>query len=341
VTGADTRLRFAVADRGLDVDLVIAPGETVALVGPNGAGKSTVVEVAAGLVRPSAGDVVLAGTTVVRGGRVVVPAHRRRLGVAGQDPSLFPHLSVLDNVAFGPRASGLPRRAARDRAAAALDRVGAAALADRRATALSGGQAQRVAIARAVAADPAVLLLDEPTSALDVGAQAEVRAVLAGVLAGRSALLVTHDPLEAITLADRLVVLERGRVVEQGRVDAVLRRPRSAFGAAFSGLVLLSGTATASGVRLEDGTELAADDVDVPVGGPALAAYHPTAARFGDTGPLVRRVDRLEPRDGLVRVVAGEFVVDTTVAALTAAGVRVGAEVTLRLPSAEVTVYGH
>ncbi|PZF56664.1 molybdenum ABC transporter ATP-binding protein [Curtobacterium sp. MCBD17_034] len=344
-----TVLRFGVTARDVVVDLTIAPGEVVALVGPNGAGKSTVVGVAAGLVRPDAGEVLIAGQPVVRGRRSLVPVYRRGVGLVGQDPVLFPHRSVLENVAYGPRATRLGRRAAHGRALAALTTVGAEHLASRWPSSLSGGQAQRVAVARALATAPRVLLLDEPTSALDVEAQREVRQALAAAVRGRDAagsaavLLVTHDPLEAMALADRVVVLERGRVVEDGPVDRVLRRPTSAFGAAFSGLTSVSGHAVAGGVRLASGEVLPADTVDAEPGAVALAVYHPTVARLGRPGgapsAILRRVDRIEPRDGLVRVVAGEFVVDATVAAVTASSVRVGAEVAVGLPADEVTVF--
>jgi molybdate transport system ATP-binding protein len=345
VRGA-SRVRVVLGARGLDVDIVIGAGETVALIGPNGAGKSTVVDVVAGLVRPDGGEVVLGGRTVSGGGRIRVPAHDRRIGLVGQDPTLFPHLSVLDNVAYGPRSGGVSRAGSRERAREALALVGAEHLGDRRPGTLSGGQAQRVAVARAVATDPTMLLLDEPTSALDVGAQVEVRAAIAEVLVGRSALLVTHDPLEAMTLADRVVVLEGGHVVEAGPVDTVLRRPTSTFGAAFSGLTLLRGTAHPDGIVLADGTLVAAAEIDAAAGTSALAAYHPTAARLLPPGsdPVAhwthvdRVVERLEPRDGLVRVVAGEFVVDATVRAVGVAGATVGAVVTVGLPADEVTV---
>ncbi|WIB63037.1 ATP-binding cassette domain-containing protein [Curtobacterium sp. MCBD17_040] len=350
-----TVLRFGVTARDVVVDLTIAPGEVVALVGPNGAGKSTVVGVAAGLVRADAGEVLIAGQPVVRGRRSLVPVHRRGVGLVGQDPVLFPHRSVLENVAYGPRATRLGRRAAHGRALAALTTVGAEHLATRWPSSLSGGQAQRVAVARALATTPRLLLLDEPTSALDVEAQREVRQALAAVVrsgdasaaGGTAVLLVTHDPLEAMALADRVVVLERGRVVEGGPVERVLRRPTSAFGAAFSGLTPVHGHAVVGGIRLAGGEVLHADAVDAGPGAAALAVYHPTAARLGRpgevrTGPpsgIVRRVDRIEPRDGLVRVVAGEFVVDATVAAVAASAVRVGAEVTVGLPADEVTVF--
>jgi len=350
--GAAVVLRVALDARRVEVELTIAAGETLALIGPNGAGKSTVVELVAGLLRPDRGDIILGGRHVVRDGAVLVPVHRRRIGMVGQDPALFPHRSVQDNVAYGPRATGASRHAARTRATEALATVGAGELADRSPASLSGGQAQRIAVARALATEPQLLLLDEPTSALDVTAQAEVRRVLADAVTGRAALLVTHDPLEVMTLADRVAVLEGGRVVEIGPVAQVLRRPTSRFGAAFSGLALLHGVATPTGLRLADGAEVHASVVDAAPGAPAIAAYHPTVARLvpgadargsADAAPgagmLVRRVDRLEPRDGLVRVVAEDVILDATIATLTAAAVTPGATVTVDLPASEVVVF--
>lgn len=329
------RAHVVVPARGVDVRLEVAAGECVALVGPNGAGKSTVVEVLAGLLRPRDGEVLLAGRDLT-----AVPPHRRRVGLVAQRPDLFPHRSVARNVAFGPRAAGATGREARHRSDAALAAVGAAGLAHRAPDALSGGQAQRVAVARALAAEPDLLLLDEPTSALDVDARAEVRAALATLRADRPVLLVTHDPLEAVTLADRVVVLEDGRVVGEGPVAAVLARPTSTFAAAFSGLTLVRGTATATGIALDGGGELASTTCTAPPGSPAIATWHPTAARVtvdGD-GPA-RTVDAVEPRDGLVRVRAGELVADVTVAVAAALGRAPGDVVHVAVPPTEVSVY--
>ncbi|MTG87983.1 molybdate ABC transporter permease subunit [Cellulosimicrobium sp. BIT-GX5] len=235
-------VRAVVPERGLDVDLAVAPGEVVAVLGENGAGKSTLVQVVAGLVAP--------GTA--RGGRVVVgdddvtraAPRRRRVAWLSQRPLLFENLTVEDNVAFGLRARGVPRARARREARAALVRVGAASLASRRATDLSGGQAQRVAIARALATDPRVLLLDEPLASLDVGVAQHVRSVLhhAQRERPRTTLLVTHDLLDVLLLADRVVVLADGRVVEDGPIDEVLTRPRSRFAARLAGVNLLAGS---------------------------------------------------------------------------------------------------
>ncbi len=329
------RAHVVVPDRGVDVHLDVAPDECVALVGPNGAGKSTVVEALAGLLRIRSGSVLL-GDRDLTG----VRAHRRGVGLVAQRADLFPHLSVARNVGYGPRAAGSGGQEARLRSDAALAAVGVAGLADRAPGTLSGGQAQRVAIARALATEPALLLLDEPTSALDVDARAEVRSALGTARTGRPTVLVTHDPLEAVTLADRIVVLEGGRVAEQGPTAVVLGRPTSAFAASFSGLTLVRGTATRGGIALDDGGALASSTGTAPPGSSALAVYHPTAAvvtRDG-AGPE-RRVTGLEPRDGLVRVRAGDLVADVTVAVAAALGLAPGDAVRIAVPADELTVY--
>ncbi|MCU0113478.1 ABC transporter ATP-binding protein [Curtobacterium poinsettiae] len=342
MTGAETvavRAHVVVGSRDVDVTIEVRAGECVAVIGPNGAGKSTVLEALAGLLPIDAGRIELDGVRV-SDPRHTVPAHRRRTGLVAQRPDLFPFLDVVGNVAFGPRAAGAGRAAARERARDALDAVGVADLAARDPRTLSGGQAQRVAIARALATDPAVLLLDEPTSALDVGAQDEVRAALRTAVAGRPAVLATHDPVEVVALADRVVVLQGGRVVEQGTPAAVLGRPTSAFAATFSGLALVRGTATGGGIAIDGGGALASGTHAVPPGRPALAAFHPTAAVLTRDGAgAARTVSSLEPRDGLVRVRAGDLVADLTLARLTALGIAPGDAVCIDVPAAEVAVY--
>src|SRR4051794_19114373 len=237
-------LQAVVENRGVDIEFDVAAGEVLAVLGPNGAGKSTALHVIAGLVRPDSGEVrvgqrVLTDTAA----GVHVATHDRRVGLLLQDPLLFPHLSVSRNVAFAPRSS----RAAAKRW---LEEVDAVELGDRMPRQLSGGQAQRVALARALAAEPDVLLLDEPLAGLDVAAATSIRKVLRRVLArdGRSAVLITHDLLDVVTLTDRVVVLEAGRITESGSATTVLTTPRSRFGARFAGVNLVGGTADADGV---------------------------------------------------------------------------------------------
>ncbi|WP_413232758.1 sulfate/molybdate ABC transporter ATP-binding protein [Mycolicibacterium sp. 050158] len=276
-------LRAVVRERGLDVHVEVAPGEVLAILGPNGAGKSTVLSVIAGLVRPDAGTVRVGDRmlTDATAGRQV-PVHDRRVGLLMQDALLFPHLSVAANVSFGARrGTRLARKGSRALAEHWLSEVDAAELADRRPRHLSGGQAQRVALARALAANPEVLLLDEPLTGLDVGAATAMRKVLRQVLGrdGRSAVLVTHDLLDVVTLADRVVVLEAGRVVESGPTAAVLAAPRSGFGARFAGVNLVAGRAGADATLVTGGQQVwhGVFDDGVRPDDHVVATFHPSA----------------------------------------------------------------
>ncbi|WP_255495278.1 sulfate/molybdate ABC transporter ATP-binding protein [Nocardia sp. GTS18] len=237
-----------IADRELDLALELAPGEVLAVLGPNGAGKSSLLQVIAGLLVPDEGHVRLGADTLTDTAKAIALApYRRGISLLAQEPLLFPHLTVAENVAFGPRSRG--NRQAKAVAAEWLRAVDATHLADRHPAALSGGQAQRVALARALAVDPHLLLLDEPMSALDVDVAPAMRSLLRRVLRDpahpRCAVLVTHDIIDAITLADRIVIVESGRIVESGQVTDVMSHPRSPFAARIAGLNLLHGTATA------------------------------------------------------------------------------------------------
>lgn len=239
--GLDARL---VVERGafrLDVSLAVAPGEVVALLGPNGAGKTTALRALAGLTPLTDGHLRLDGAALEG-----TPAESRPVGVVFQDYLLFPHLTALDNVAFGPRCQGASKAQARARAAEWLDRMGLAAHAGAKPRKLSGGQAQRVALARALATRPRLLLLDEPLAALDARTRLEVRAQLRRHLAEFEAVavLVTHDPLDAMVLADRLVVVEHGEVVQEGAPSHIARHPRTDYIAQLVGLNLYRGRPT-------------------------------------------------------------------------------------------------
>ncbi|MEO3777974.1 ABC transporter ATP-binding protein [Micromonospora sp. B11E3] len=289
VTAADPPLLDAhlVADRGalrLDVPLRAHAGEVVALLGPNGAGKTTALRVLAGLHPLSAGHLTLGGADLDRPDRRVwTPPERRPVGVVFQDYLLFPHLSALDNVAFGPRRRGLDRRAARAHALAWLGRVGLAEQARRRPRQLSGGQAQRVALARALAVDPTLLLLDEPLAALDARTRLDTRAELHRHLAAHpgAAVLVTHDPLDALVLADRLVIVEEGRVVQEGDAATVTARPRTEYVARLVGLNLHRGHADGHAVRVGGLALTAADRVR----GDAFVAFPPAAVALHPARP--------------------------------------------------------
>jgi molybdate transport system ATP-binding protein len=284
VTPTDTSVVLDVRHRarGADLTLTVPSGGVVAILGPNGAGKSTLLSMVAGLVRPDDGVVRIGARTLTDSAqRIDVPPHRRRVALLAQDALLFPHLSALANVAFAPRARGAGRAESERLARRWLEAVDAADLADRRPRALSGGQAQRVALARALAADPDVLLLDEPFAALDAESAPAMRRVLREVLAetSRTTLLVTHDRVDALTLAGEVAVVDAGRVVEHGTVRDVLTAPRTRFAAALVGVNSIEGTitapdtlTTASGVAVQG---RAPDPLDA--GSSAVALLHPTA----------------------------------------------------------------
>jgi molybdate transport system ATP-binding protein len=267
-----------VVDRGtfrLEVPLDVAEGEVVALLGPNGAGKSTALRALAGLVALAEGTIDLAGTQLSRPGHTE-PPERRRVAVVFQDYLLFPHLSALENVAFGPRSTGTPRAAARVLAAAWLDRMGLTDVAGRRPGRLSGGQAQRVALARALVTQPQLLLLDEPLAALDARTRLEVRADLHRHLRDfpGATVMVTHDPLDAMALADRIVVIEQGSVVQTGTPAEIVRRPRTDYVARLAGLNLYRGVATGGTVAVEGGGTLTLDEA---LDGEVFVAFPPIA----------------------------------------------------------------
>ncbi|GGV60897.1 ABC transporter ATP-binding protein [Streptomyces griseoloalbus] len=285
--GLDARL---VVDRGsfrLDIGLTAAQGEVVALLGPNGAGKTTALRALAGLAPLTAGHLRLDGADLHR-----TPPESRPVGVVFQDYLLFPHLSALDNVAFGPRCRGAGKAEARAQAAEWLERMGLADHAGAKPRRLSGGQAQRVALARALATHPRLLLLDEPLAALDARTRLEVRAQLRRHLAAFEAVavLVTHDPLDAMVLADRLVVVEHGRIVQEGSPSAIARHPRTEYIAQLVGLNLYRGHADGHTVRLDAGPAVSTTD---DLTGPAFVAFPPGAVtlyRDRPTGSSARNL---------------------------------------------------
>jgi molybdate transport system ATP-binding protein len=214
---------------------------------------------------------------------VHLPTEERPIAMVFQDHLLFPHLSALDNVAYGPRRLGADKRSARGRALEQLEAVGASEVAQHRPGQLSGGQAQRVAIARALAVGPRLLLLDEPLAALDAPTRTALRRQLSGDRGDLMQILVTHDPEDAFTMADRVVVMEGGRVVQRGRVEEVSTHPRTAYVAALVGVNLYRGSIHNGIVHLDDGSgELAV------VGhgdGPVLAIVHPRTVTISTREP--------------------------------------------------------
>lgn len=491
--GAGLEVVARLADRDFDVRLEVGAGEVLAVLGPNGAGKSTLLDVIAGLVRPDAGQVRLGGRTLTDTGKsIAVPPHRRGISLLAQEPLLFPHLTVAQNVAFGPRSGGLRAGTARAVAHEWLAAVDAVELARRKPGQLSGGQAQRVALARALAVRPRLILLDEPMAALDVAVAPAMRALLRRVLrdpaagagpdadpldfesssaawavgrpsltawdrirslgdilagararrgsvpndlrstaaarehnespadtrvdpraqrgsaldgfgslaaqggigssvdtaagagvrpghgfgstavagrgtighsrATRSAVLVTHDIIDALTLADRLVVIESGRVVESGPVTRVLTRPRSGFAARVAGVNLLVGTAaSSSGVGNDEVGAVVADDVEVlgridgalTRGGRAAAVFAPSAVAVHREQPegsprntFRIRIAELTDRGGIIRVRGADnpdgspgLAADLTPAAVAELDLAPGLPVFFAVKATEVHVY--
>jgi len=333
----------------LMVWLHIETGEVVAIVGPNGAGKTTLLRALAGLVPLDSGRVEVDGEVLedTAAGVRVLP-EKRPIGVVFQDHLLFPHLSALENVAFGLRARGEGRRQARSRALVWLERVGLSEYATRRPGTLSGGQAQRVALARALVTEPRVLLLDEPLAAVDATARVELRRALRAELAAYTGvrLLVTHDPLEAMALADRLVVMESGLLVQEGPIAEVTARPRSAWVAAMVGLNLFRGRVDDGVLALSDGLSLA---VVTDVRGDAFAVVHPRAVSLHRDRPSTSArniwrgaADSLDLEGDRVRVrVSGPLpiVAEVTPAAVADLGLATGGDVWVSVKATEVSVY--
>ena len=334
----------------LEVELAASEGELVALLGPNGSGKTTALRALAGLVALDRGRIELGGTVIddASTGVFVSPEHRR-VGVVFQDYALFATMIALDNVAFGLRARGVRRGEARRRAGELLERLGVAAHADRTPRELSGGQAQRVALARALAIDPAMLLLDEPLAALDVATRAEVRRDLRAQLDGCAGvrILVTHDPVDAYVLADRVVVLEAGRVVQSGALADLAAHPRSAYVAELVGVNLLRGRVEAGRLALDTGVSLVVADDGAR--GATLATVHPRAVSLHRARPegsprnvwttTVAGIDRIGDR---ARVALGDpipLTAEITMGSLVDLGLAPGDAVWVSVKATEVSTY--
>ncbi|MGW2698583.1 ABC transporter ATP-binding protein [Streptomyces sp. NPDC001340] len=283
------------------LDLTVEPGEVMALLGPSGSGKTTALRAVAGFVRPASGRVFLGDRDVTD-----LPPHRRGIGMVVQQYALFPHMRVDENVAFGLKARKAPKGEIRGRVAEALEMTGMASYARRYPRELSGGQQQRVAIARALAIRPHVLLLDEPLSALDAQLRSGMLAELARLhreLPDVSMLYVTHDQVEALTLADRIAVMDAARLQQCGTPRELYRAPKSEFTASFvGGANLLPVTVGSGGVDFA-GTELKVDTGGVVAQARATLCVRPHLVGLGE-GPnrIVGTVSEIQWRGATHRL---------------------------------------
>lgn len=345
----EASLGVDLGDFTLDAGLSMGDRSVVALLGPNGAGKTTALRLLAGLSALDRGMVRLDGETLDDpAADVFRPPERRRVSAVFQDYLLFPHLSARDNVAFGLRATGRRRAEAHAMATDWLDRVGLAGRGGRRPAGLSGGEAQRVALARALAPSPRLLLLDEPLAALDAGTRLDVRRDLCRYLADfeGSTLLITHDPVDALALADQVVVLEGGRVAQAGSIAEVTRRPRSGYVARLIGTNLVRGWARGHRLTLDTGGALSLAD---EAHGPSLAVIAPSAVSLHARAPsgsprnqwemTVDGIDRLGDRVRVGLVGAVPLVAEVTPGAVADLGLVDGRRVWAAVKATEITTY--
>jgi len=283
VLDADIQLRLS--RLSLDVAFTVAAGEVLALLGPNASGKSTTLRALTGLLPLDGGRVVLDGTVLEDPAqRVKVAPEKRPIALMFQDYLLFPHLSAVENVAFGLRCRGTDKKTAREKALQVLERLDLAAAAESRPGSMSGGQQQRVAMARALVTDPRLLLLDEPLAALDVSVKTSVRRLLRDALRQSSAanILVTHDLVDAVALGDRMIIIEDGAIVQTGTPAEVTARPRSSYVADLTGVNLLRGTAHGTVLDLDGGGRLSCAS---PGAGPSFAVIAPAAVAVSRERP--------------------------------------------------------
>jgi molybdate transport system ATP-binding protein len=312
MSGLSAHIVVAREHFAVDIALDVAPGETVAVMGPSGAGKSTLLQALAGLEPLTAGEISVGDRVVdrVEAPRVRTEPKNRGIVLLGQDARLFPHLTVRENVAFGPRAGGADARAARDAADEWLIRVGLPGAGDRMPRELSGGEGQRVAVARALAASPRAVLLDEPLVALDPETAGEIRRMLRDQLAGTTTIAVTHDAADAVALAERLIVIESGRVTQSGPVREVLAEPASGFVASIAGVNRVVGVARGGGWSNGElhltSTDAASRALAATDGAPLVAVFRPQDVRVVDaaTNPDAcrTRITRLESTLAGIRV---------------------------------------
>lgn len=345
---------FAAMRSGLSIEACIHAerGETVALVGPNGAGKSSILYVLAGLLSISDGAVSMDGALwddVASG--VHVPSRNRNLGIVFQDLRLFPRMDVRENIAFGLRARREPGETVHGKVNEMLERFDLSELQNRRPGELSGGERQLVALARAVIVKSDLLLLDEPTASLDSSMRPRIRQALREVLSGaqRVNLIVTHEPIDALNLADRVIVVEDGRTGESGSVAEIARRPRSSYAASFVGLNLLRGRLAVRGDLAEVDTDfgpLHLADPQETDGDDVVCVFHPNAVTLSLAPPhssarnvFQMKVHSMQSIGGRVRVDLGPITAEVTTAAVDELALDHGSAVWASIKATQVEVY--
>ncbi|WP_062079059.1 ABC transporter ATP-binding protein [Demequina globuliformis] len=328
-SGMGLSAHVVVPERGVDCRLECGDALALALLGPNGSGKSTVLAALAGTLPTSGGHARLAGLDLSGPHMAPLPSRQRGLALVTQRDDLFGRLSVLDNVAFGPRSRGFSRAAAREAAMNHLEASGLASLANRRPGALSGGQARRVSIVRALAAQPKALLLDEPFAGIDVEAAHAVRTLVKQAATHIPLIMATHDAADAWLLTPSVVVLDGGSVSESGPTAQVLTQPRTLFAARMAGRVLVEGTVMREGLRVSATATVPADTSKLSVGEVARVAIAPRAVTLAGperAGGIPDTVVAIDSRGDSVRVRGETLTAD--VDPLAARGLEPGARVT-------------
>ena len=334
----------------LDAEIEVAPGELLAILGPNGAGKTTLLRSISGLAPLDRGRLVVDGVVIDDPGTdVFVAIEQRPVGMVFQSYLLFDHLTAIENVAFGLRARGMNKAAARTKGTEWLERVGLGEFAAARPAELSGGQAQRVALARALATEPRVLLLDEPLAALDVQTRRDVRRDLREHLASFDGMrvLVTHDPVDAYALADRVAILDGGRIVQTGTIAEVTAHPRSRYVAELVGTNLVLGTVEGGTLVTDAGAHVVVADAPA---GRAFAVIRPQAVVLSRTDGgassarntwhgTVRDIDVLGDRARVEVAGVLPLIAEITVAAVEALGLRPGDDVHATVKATDIDTY--